>query len=53
MNFSLPEFNLKERMCSSWAFHVGYHSESSGTYDMIVGNGTRSPWRIRHNHELQ
>jgi hypothetical protein len=29
------------------------HSESSSTYDMIIGNVPRSPWRIRHNHELQ
>jgi hypothetical protein len=26
---------------------------SSGTYDMIVGNGLKPPWKIRHNHELQ
>jgi hypothetical protein len=23
-------------MCSSWAFHVDAHSESSSTYDMIM-----------------
>jgi hypothetical protein len=34
--FSLPEFNLKKQMCSSWAFHVDYRSESSSTYDMII-----------------
>jgi hypothetical protein len=53
VTFSLPEFNLKKQMCSSWAFHVDDQSESSSTYDMIIGNGLRSPWRIRHNHEIQ
>jgi hypothetical protein len=51
--FSLLEFNLKKQMCSSWAFHVDDRSGSSSTYDMIIGNQPRSPWRIRHNHELQ
>jgi hypothetical protein len=51
--FSLPEFNLKKQMCCSWAFHVHDRSESSNTYDMIIGNQPRSPWRIRHNHQLQ
>jgi hypothetical protein len=50
---SLPEFNFKKQMCSSWAFHVDDRSESSSTYDMIIDNQPRSPWRIRHNHELQ
>jgi hypothetical protein len=40
-------------MFTSWAFHVDDRSESSSTYDMIMGNQTRSSWRIRHNHELQ
>jgi hypothetical protein len=40
-------------MCSSWAFHSDDRSESSSTYDMIIGNEQRSPWRIRYNHELQ
>jgi hypothetical protein len=53
VKFSLPEFNLKTQLCSSWAFHVDDRSESSSTYDMIIGNQARSPWRIRHNHELQ
>jgi hypothetical protein len=53
VTFSLPEFNLKKQMCSSWAFHVDDRSESSSIFDMIIGNGLRSPWRIRHNHELQ
>jgi hypothetical protein len=33
---SLPEFNLKKQMYSSWAFHVDDRSESSITYDMII-----------------
>jgi hypothetical protein len=49
--FSLPEFNLNKQI--SWAFHVDDRSESSSTYDMIIGNQLRSSWRIRHNHELQ
>jgi hypothetical protein len=53
MIFSLPEYNLKKQMCSSWEFHVDDRSESSSTYDMIIGNGPRSPWIIRNNHELQ
>jgi hypothetical protein len=53
VTFSLPEFNLKKQLYSSWAFHVDDRSESSSTYDMIMGNGPRSSWRIRHNHELQ
>jgi hypothetical protein len=53
VTFSLPEFNLKKQMCSSWAFHVDDRSESSSTYDMIIGHVPRSSWRIRHNHELQ
>jgi hypothetical protein len=53
VTFSLPKFNLKKQMCDSWAFHVDDRSESSSTYDMIIGNQLRSPWRIRHNHELQ
>jgi hypothetical protein len=35
VTFSLPEFNLKKQI--SWAFHVNESSESSSTYDMIVG----------------
>jgi hypothetical protein len=49
--FSIPEFNLKKHI--SWAFHVDDRSESSITYDMIIGKLPRSSWRIRHNHELQ
>jgi hypothetical protein len=51
LTFSLPEFNLKNQMCSSWAFHVDDLSESSSTYSMIIVNVPRSPWRIIHNHE--
>jgi hypothetical protein len=32
-----PEFNLKKQMYTSWAFHVDDRSESSSTYDMIIG----------------
>jgi hypothetical protein len=53
VTFSLQEFNLKKQMCASWAFHVDDRSESSSTYDMIIGNKMISSWRIRHNHELQ
>jgi hypothetical protein len=53
VTFSLPALSLKEQMCSSWAFHVDDRSESSSTYDMIIGNEQRSSWRIRHNHEFQ
>jgi hypothetical protein len=37
VTFSPPEINLKKQMCSSWAFHVDDRSESSSTYDMIIG----------------
>jgi hypothetical protein len=37
VTFSLPEFNLKKQMCSNWAFHEDDCSESSSTYDMIMG----------------
>jgi hypothetical protein len=35
VTFSLPEFNLKKQI--SWEFHVDDRSESSSTYDMIIG----------------
>jgi hypothetical protein len=35
VTFSLPEFNLKKQI--SWEFHVDDRSESSSTYDMIMG----------------
>jgi hypothetical protein len=38
VTFSLPEFNLKQKMFSSFAFHVDDRSESSSTYDMIIGD---------------
>jgi hypothetical protein len=47
VTFSLPEFNLKKQMYSSWAFYVDDRSESSSTYDMIIGNQPRFPWIIR------
>jgi hypothetical protein len=53
VTFSLPDFNIKKQMCSSWEFHVNDRSESSSTYDMIIDNQLRSSWRIRYNHELQ
>jgi hypothetical protein len=37
VKFSLPEFNLKKQMCTSWALHLNDRSESSSTYDMIMG----------------
>jgi hypothetical protein len=37
VTFSLPEFNLKKQMCISWEFHVDDRSESSSTYEMIIG----------------
>jgi hypothetical protein len=46
VTFSLSEFNLKKQICSSWAFHVDDRSESSSTYDMIIGNQPTSSWRI-------
>jgi hypothetical protein len=52
-DFLLPEFNLKKQVCSSGALHVDDRSESSNTYDMVIGNQPRSPWRIRHNNEFQ
>jgi hypothetical protein len=39
LSFSLPEFNLKKQMSSYRAFHVDECSESSRTYDMIIGQG--------------
>jgi hypothetical protein len=53
VKFSLPEFNLKKQTCISWAFHVDHRFEPSSTYDMNIGNQSRSPWRIRHNHDIQ
>jgi hypothetical protein len=53
VTFSLPEFNLKKQMCTSWEFHIDERSESSSTYDMIIGNQPRSSWKIKHNHEFQ
>jgi hypothetical protein len=41
VTFSLPEFNLKKQMYTSWAFHVDERSESSSTYHMIMGRTNR------------
>ena len=35
VTFSLPEFNLRKQ--TSWVFHIDDRSESSSTYDMIIG----------------
>jgi hypothetical protein len=51
VKFSLPEFNLVKKIAV--AFHVDDRSESSSTYDMIIVDVPRSPWRTRQNHELQ
>jgi hypothetical protein len=53
VKFSFPEFNLKKQTSYSWEFNVYDRCESSNTYDMIIGSQPKSPWRIRHNHELQ
>jgi hypothetical protein len=37
VTFSLPEFNIKKQMSSFWVFHIDDRSESSSTYDMIMG----------------
>jgi hypothetical protein len=39
VTFSLPEFNLKKLMCTSWSFHVDNRSESSSMHDMIIYQG--------------
>jgi hypothetical protein len=35
VTFSLPDLNLKKQI--SWVFHMDGHSESSSTYDMVIG----------------
>jgi hypothetical protein len=37
VKFSLPESNVKKQIYSSLEFHVDDRSESSSTYDMIIG----------------
>jgi hypothetical protein len=49
VTFSLPEFNLKIQMCSSWSFHVDDCSESSSTYDMK----TCENLHIEEQHQLK
>jgi hypothetical protein len=39
LSFSLPEFNLKKQISFYRAFQVDECSESSRTYDMIIGQG--------------
>jgi hypothetical protein len=59
LNTSVKQFveRLNDLSCSQetiyWVFNVDDRSDSSSTYDMIIGNQPRSPWSIRHNHELQ
>jgi hypothetical protein len=36
-----PRVQSQETMSSSWIFHVDDRSESSSTYDMIIGNQPR------------
>jgi hypothetical protein len=50
VTFSLPEFNLKKQI--SWAFHVDNRSESSSTYDMIMGRGILGELGIIMNHTV-
>jgi hypothetical protein len=52
-NIFTPRVQSQEKICSSWEFHVDDRSEPSSAYDMIIGNRPRSPWAIRHNHEVQ
>jgi hypothetical protein len=44
--------NIKKQIYSSWEFHVDDRSESSSTYDMIMGRDLLGE-SVRHNHELQ
>jgi hypothetical protein len=37
VTFSLPEFNLKKQMFTSWAFHVDDRSDSSRKNDIVMG----------------
>jgi hypothetical protein len=48
-----PRVQSQETNMLFWPFHVDDRSESSSTYDIIIGDGPRSPWRSRHYHELQ
>jgi hypothetical protein len=49
----IPRDQSQETNVYFLGIHVDNHSESSSTYDMIIGNVPRSTWIIRHNHELQ
>jgi hypothetical protein len=48
-----PRLQSQETRVFFWTFHVDDRSESSSTYDTIIGNEMRTSWLIRHNHELQ
>jgi hypothetical protein len=54
MNFSLPEFYLKQQI--SCKFHVDDHSKSSSTFDLIIGQYLLGEFGIilnineRHRH---
>jgi hypothetical protein len=49
----IPRVQSQETICTSLEFHIDDRSDSSSTYDMIISNQPRSPWKIRHNHEHQ
>jgi hypothetical protein len=48
-----PRVQSQETNVFFLGIHVDDRSESSSTYNMIIGNQPRSSWRIRYNHELQ
>jgi hypothetical protein len=52
-NIFIPRVQPQETNMLFWPFHVDDRSESSSTYDIIIADGPRSPWRSRHYHELQ
>jgi hypothetical protein len=47
-----PRVQPQEKNLFFLGISVDDCSESSSTYDMIIVNQPRTPWRIRHNHEL-
>jgi hypothetical protein len=53
VTFSLPKFNLKKQMCSSWEFHVDHLYESSSTYDMVIGQDLLGKSRLCMNFNDQ
>jgi hypothetical protein len=52
-HFHSPSSTSRNKVVHPWAFHVDDRSESSSTYDMIIGIQPRPSWRIRYNHELK